>query len=148
MKKFLVLLVFIPVLLLMMTGCQNPVTKPVTTPVTTPVTKEILSIIKTEDVKQIVIGYGSDNYAASINNQKEIKQLLELFNGATFDKSDATGLQWPYLRIALYEKTGTVQFSIDEKNVIQFEDGNFTTSKQIKFKKLYAIFIDYKSNKK
>ena len=128
-KKAFLLLACLTIFILTMFGCQSSSTK------------------KIENTTHIVIGYGFNSYVAIIKEQKEIKQLVDLFNGAEFTKSDAS-IQQPYLSISFSEKKSSTLFYIDDKDVIQLGDGNYMKSKQINFNKLYSIFYEYSSKKK
>ncbi len=138
MKKAFLLLACLPIFILTMFGCQR---SPVETNGNT------IDIEKVQNTTQIVIGYGSNNYAALITDQEEIKQLEDIFNEAELAKSD-TSIQQPYLSIAFYGKKSTTSFNIDDKDVIQLRDGSYIKSEQIKFNELYSIFNKYLSQNK
>ncbi len=102
---------------------------------------------KLENTTSVVIGYGSNSYAALISDKDQIKKLEDLFNGAEFTKTD-TEIQQPYLSIAFNGEKISTSYYIDEKDVIKTGNGIYSKSKQINFEDLYSIFKQYLSKKK
>ncbi len=140
MKKFFYFLVCMSIIIISVSGCRNSSSK----------TTENSSIKKIENTKSIVIEHVINSNIAIITDQKEIKELEDLFNNAEFEKSEAS-VQQPYLQVNFQGKERSITFYIDNKNVIEVRDDvakYIVKSKQINFKKLFSIYNDYLTKKK
>ncbi len=137
MKKAFLLLLYLSVFTLTISGCQQSSMK----------ADDPADAKKVDNTVEIVIGYGTNSYVAVINSPEEIKQLEEIFNGAELDKCDI-GIQQPYLSISFRSSDTSTLFLIDDNDVIKLADGICKKSKQISFKNLYSIFDEYASQKK
>lgn len=128
------------IIIISVSGCRNSSSK----------TTENSSIKKIENTKSIVIEHVINSNIAIITDQKEIKELEDLFNNAEFEKSEAS-VQQPYLQVNFQGKERSITFYIDNKNVIEVRDDvakYIVKSKQINFKKLFSIYNDYLTKKK
>lgn len=93
---------------------------------------------KIENSSEIIIGYLTNSYQAKITDQKEIKELEDLFNGAEFSKSDEP-ITPALLDITFYSKKDVTRFLISSNNVIVLENGMYAKSKEINFERIFSI---------
>ncbi|RCX12365.1 hypothetical protein DFR58_12254 [Anaerobacterium chartisolvens] len=137
MKKNFLLLLYLSVFTLTISGCQQSLMK----------ADDPADAKKVDNTVEIVIGYGTNSYAAVINSPEEIEQLEDLFNEAELDKCDID-IHQPYLSISFRSSDASTLFLIDDNDVIKLADGTCKKSKQISFKNLYSVFDEYASQKK
>lgn len=124
LKKTICIILCLVIFILNMSGCENS-------------SKKLI-----EDSSQAVISYTLDSYIAIITDKEEIRRLEKLFNEAEFEKTDAS-IRPLYLSVAFYKEKETVKFKIDDKGVIELNDGSYVKSEQISFADLYSILREH-----
>lgn len=102
---------------------------------------EKISVNIIENSQTVLIGYGYHNALLVITDQKEIKELEDLFNRAKFYKTNNTVKQ-SLLHITFYGEKGMIRFIIDADDDIRLQNGEHVKSKEISNKKLYDIYIE------
>lgn len=125
MKRSFCLFVGMFMLFLTIAGCQN-------------------STVKTlENSRKIEMRYGLNDYTVRVIDEEEIKQLEDLFKEAEFSKSSKF-IKPPYLDVTFYGDKNTTRFYIDDKDIIELDDGRYVTSEEVKFEKLISIYMEGK----